>query len=478
MFIPIDDRLRLAVITIVTAIVWRFFCIKKFNAKNSSYALVLFIIFFMVGLWRINQYHHLYSFTDFDKYNKQTITIAGSVNDAPTFKPGKQLVRVHPESVNGIKTSNTSRDVILQFSDLEHFARGDELVVSGTFSVRADFESDTGRIVQYRLMSYSRKIAGDMRTPKVITYHPAEGNAWSVFSTTKQSFLEMLNTLFIAPGSGLLAGMMIGDTSTLDGNLLDVFRAVGLIHIVVLSGYNITLVANFFITLFSSLGYYRRLVAAMTALIFFILVVGISQTAMRAGIMALCAFAARYYIRPYIVTRGIALALLIMVWISPYALLFDLSLQLSFLATIGIVYIFPLFQERFENLAESTFGEILLQTFAVNVMTLPIIIYQMGTFSPISFPINILVLGFVPWLTIGGFAATFTGMITTGLGKLIAFPVQIITDTLIRIAEWTARNDPFQITFPVFSQYWILIVYGIIFSRLVFRKKQLKIPER
>jgi competence protein ComEC len=205
----------------------------------------------------------------------------------------------------------------------------------------------------------------------------------------------------------------------------------------------------------------------MFALLFFIAIVGISQTALRAGIMALCAFASRYYIRPYIVLRGIILALLIMGILSPYALLFDLSLQLSFLATIGIVYMFPIMQEKFPRLSENFFGEILIQTVAVNILTLPIIIYQMGYFSLISFPINVAVLGIISLLTISGFAAVFIGMIMFPLGQIIALPIQFITDLIIKISDWAAKNDPFQFHFQVFSVYWMIFAYIVIFVWII-----------
>ena len=462
MFIMPNQIIHYAWIGILVAVIWSRFSKSYLHSKNNVRIIILFIIFTLIGLWRVNQFHKLYSFIDFDNYNNQTITVSGIVKETPTFKPGTQLVRIHPESINGNKRIETSRDIVLKFSDLESFSAGDKLLVSGKFTARADFESDSGRIVQYRLMSYSRKIAGDIKSPKLVQIVYSNNNAFKFFSLLKRSFLKTLNELFISPASGLLSGIIIGDTSNLDSGLLDIFRAVGLIHIVVLSGYNITLVANFFVRLFAPLGYYRRLITAMIALVFFILIVGISPTATRAGIMALCAFAARYYIRPYIVTRGIAIALFTMVWMSPYSLLFDLSLQLSFLATIGIVYVFPLISERYEVLAENTFGEILLQTIAVNILTLPIIIYQMGYFSLISFPINIAVLAFVPWLTIGGFAAVFIGMILTPIGRIVAFPVQVITNVIIKIATWTAHHDPFKLSFPIFSIYWIIPLYGII----------------
>lgn len=474
MFIVPDQLVSKLWVIIIGIIVFMYVMNKVIPIKNYRNIFILIVICFLVGFWRTDQFHRHYPFTAFDKYNNQTITIVGNVDQSPTYKPGKQLVRVHPRLINGEKLPVTTRDIVITFSDLEHFSVGDTLIVSGKFKSRADFQSGNNRIVQYRLMSYSRKIAGDITFPKLERRISDLSNVWGIFANVKQKFTQTLNELFIAPASGLLAGIIIGDTSTLDNNLLDIFRAVGLIHIVVLSGYNITLVANFFVRIFAPLGYHRRLVTAMIALVFFIAVVGISQTALRAGIMALCAFAARYYIRPYAVSRGIFLALLIMVWISPYALLFDLSLQLSFLATCGIVYVFPLLSEKFPHLIENNFGEILLQTVAVNIVTLPIIVYQMGYFSLTSFPINIIVLGFIPWITVLGFLAVFIGIILFPFGKLIAFPVQLTVDTIIKITTWTAGHDPFKLSFSPFSIYWVLGIYVVIFFIVIRTMKNTK----
>lgn len=474
MFIMPSQLVNSIWVIILGILVFIYFFNKIIVIKNYVIIFLVIVVCFLIGFWRTDQLHKKYPFTFFDKYNNQTIRVVGTVAESPAYKPGKQLVKIHPKLINGEKVPLFTRDIVATFSDLENFGIGDQVIVSGKFRVRADFESDNGRIVEYRLMSYSRKIAGDIAFPQIERLIPTQDTFSNFFVTVKKKFVQTLNSLFIAPTSGLLSGIIIGDTSSLDNELLDIFRAVGLVHIVVLSGYNITLVANSFVRLFAPLGYFRRLIAAVIALLFFIAVVGVSQTALRAGIMALCAFAARYYIRPYIVTRGIFLALVIMVWISPYALLFDLSLQLSFLATFGIVYVFPLLSEKFSRLAENSFGEILLQTVAVNIMTLPIILYQMGYFSFISFPINIVVLGFIPWITIFGFLSVFVGMFSVVLGKIIAFPIQLLVDMIISLSTFSAKHDPFQMVLPVFSGYWVIGVYMVIGYWIITHNKKNK----
>ena len=441
---------------------WSILLYKQLLAKKILPIIILFFCSFVVGFWRVDQFHRHYPFDAFDQYNNQTITLVGVVADAPIIKPGSQSVRIHPQGIDGEKMPEESRDIFLKVSDLETFNPGDQVVVSGKFSLRENFLSETGRTVQYRLMSYSKRIAGDISFPKIIEHIPDSKNPLIFFVTIKNKFVTTLQQLFLDPAAGLLAGIMIGDTSNLTGNFLDMFRAVGLIHIVVLSGYNITLIAGVFSKMFAPMGYFRRIVAAVIALVLFIAVVGISQTALRAGIMALAAFAAHYFVRPYAVTRAIFLALIIMVWTSPYALLFDLSLQLSFLATFGIVYIFPLLQEKYSSLIETEMGEIFLQTIAVNILTLPIIVYQMGYFSLLSFPVNIAVLGFMPLLTVGGFIAVVIGIVNLSLGKLVAFPLQVITDSIIKLVTWSANHDPFKISVPMFSLTLLISMYLLI----------------
>lgn len=453
---------------ILGMIVWIFLLQKLVPMKRKLPVFLITLIFFSLGFLRTTHYHRHYPFNRYDEYHNKQITVVGTIQRPPVFQPGKQQVRIHPTTIDGKKIIQPTMDIVIHTSDLLSFTLGDTVVVSGKFSLRQNFTSDTDRTVQYRLMSYSRKISGDIRFPVFERIIPSSENIFSNFLVRiKNHFITTLHQLYVAPGSGLLSGIIIGDTSSLDTDMLDIFRMVGLIHIVVLSGYNITLVANFFVRMAAPLGYYRRLIIAMIALVIFIGIVGVSQTSLRAGIMALCAFSARYFIKPYMITRGILLALVIMTWISPYAILFDMSLQLSFLATIGIVYIFPLLQDRFQNLAEKTFGEILLQTLAVNVVTLPLIIYQMGYFSPVTFPVNIAVLGFIPWITVFGFLSIFIGMILPILGKIVAFPIQVIIDVIIRFSTWTAQHDPWGMVVQPFSV-WIMIgIYAMIFSWLV-----------
>jgi len=452
---------------IVGIMLWSFLVQKLFRSNRFLLVMIVSGIFLTLGFLRTDLFHKQYPFDLWYEYHDEPITLVGNVQSQPEFKPGNQAIQIYPETINGQKITGHRKSIVLRTSDLYTFKPGDTVIATGTFQIRRDFVSDTGRTVHYQLMSYSKKIAGDIRYPTIVDHIPATQNISGVLVTVKKKFLDTLHQLFFAPAGGLLAGMMIGDTSSLDGAFLEVFRLVGLIHIVVLSGYNITLIANAFVKTFSPFGYYRRLVFAMIAIVLFIIMVGISQTALRAGIMALCVFSAAYFLRPYAILRALLIALMIMALVSPYALLFDLSLQLSFLATIGIAFVFPILQTRFPKIAQSNLGEIFLQTLGVNLFVLPMILYQIGYFSLVSFPMNVLVLGFVPLLTIGGFLVTLLGMIAFPLAQVFAVPIQVVTDLIIKFSVWTSAHDPFQTRVPQFPLWLLITLYILLIVWLI-----------
>ncbi len=459
--------------TVCIIIILSSLVIKKITRYRTSIPVVLTLsLGLVIGLWRISEFHSIYPFSQLVHYNESTVSIVGKVYKSPEIKPDKQLVLVTPLIINGEKISKQTQKISARVTLFHKILPGDIVHISGKFQVRSDFISDTGRIVPYRIMSYSKKIAGDIYYPTIFTIVGHDKNMYTFLSLIKNKFLESMNNLFVLPASGLLSGMMIGDTSSLSPDMLDIFRMVGLIHIVVLSGYNVTLVANTFVRMFAFRGYYGRLLFAMIALVIFIGVVGVSQTALRAGIMALCLFSAQYFIRPYMIGRALLVALVIMVWVSPYSILFDLSLQLSFLATLGIVYLFPILKNKYEKLSENFLGEIVLQTIAVNILVLPLILYQIGSVSPVFLPLNVLVLGFVPFLTIGGFIVTAIGFVSSSIAIIGAYPIQFMTDSIIRLAQWTSQHDPFYIILEPFSLKILIGVYGCVLIYLIIKNSR------
>ena len=185
------------------------------------------------------------------------------------------------------------------------------------------------------------------------------------------------------PEVSLGAGLLLGVKQALGTDLEADFRTAGIIHIVVLSGYNLMLVGIFISFLLSFfLSQRPRLICSMVAIVIFAILVGLSATVVRATIMALLMLFAGTSGKRYLVLRALMFAGLVMLLINPLLLVHDVGFQLSFMATLGLIVIAPLLQDKLASLPwQRVIKEYLLPTLATQIMVLPILLYQIGQFS-------------------------------------------------------------------------------------------------
>jgi len=148
----------------------------------------------------------------------------------------------------------------------------------------------------------------------------------------KSAFVGKIQKQFSEPQSSLLSGLLVGERSSLGEDLEDDFRKTGLIHIVVLSGYNVTIIAESLIRFLSFLPRYIGGVIGIISIVLFAVLTGASATIVRASIMAILVIIGRLTGRMYDAGRALLIAGLLMVIHNPKILLFDTSFQLSFLA--------------------------------------------------------------------------------------------------------------------------------------------------
>ncbi len=157
----------------------------------------------------------------------------------------------------------------------------------------------------------------------------------------KKSFLNQIKKILPKEEASFLGGLLLGAKEDMGKKLLEDFRRTGVIHIVVLSGFNLTIVADFFMKIFMLLGLAGASFFSAISIIFFAIMTGASATIVRAAIMALLVILARVSGRTSVTIRALFLAGFIMLLFNPMLLVFDPSFQLSFLATLGLLQLSP-----------------------------------------------------------------------------------------------------------------------------------------
>jgi competence protein ComEC len=254
------------------------------------------------------------------------------------------------------------------------------------------------------------------------------------------------------PHSALAGGLVVGEKGTLGKNLIDDFRKSGLIHIVVLSGYNITIVADSIRRLLSFLPRTIGIVIGGCGILMFGILVGGGATVIRSCIMAIIALMASLIRRDYNVGKALFIAGIIMLIHNPLILLHDPSFQLSFLATLGLLLLSSPIEMKLEFITER-FGirGLVASTLATQIFVSPYILYMMGQLSIIGIIVNILVLPIIPTTMFFVFATGLLGFISESVSQVTAWVSHFLLSYELFIVKFFAAFTFSSIQLPKFS---------------------------
>lgn len=407
------------------------------------------------------------------------VSAEGVVIDEPDERENNTALMVRFESV-GAEVFHDK--VLVRTERYPKFHYGDRVRVEGKLERPQSFETDTGRVFDYPQYLAKDGIFYQVNFAKVSLLSAGGGNPLkSTLFSIKDAFLARVSRVIPEPQAGLLGGLVVGAKQSLGKELLDMFRITGIIHIVVLSGFNITIVANFIMRFFGLI-FYRRgkegkkgmssLIAGAVSIILFVIMVGASATAVRAGAMALIGLLALATGRTSVITRALILTGFLMVLQNPHILLFDPSFQLSFLATLGLIQLSPRIEARLMRVPKFWgLRTIIAATLATQLFVLPLLLYNTGQFSVVGLLVNLLILPLVPLTMLFGFLTGVVGFISSILSLPFAFISYALLTYELKIVEWFSSIPFAAITIPYFPAWLMLLLYGGLFLWLKTRPK-------
>lgn len=359
-----------------------------------------------------------------------------------------------------VKPDDTNEVVLVTTDPFRTFSYGDYVRITGEIKKPEAFETDFNRTFDYAGYLRARGVFVMMSYADVERFETGKGNPLLLYLyEAKAVFMQIIEEIIPEPEAGLGEGVLLGVKRAIGEDLESVFRRTGIIHIVVLSGYNVMLVAEAIMRLLSFFFRPRtRLFMGIIGISAFALLVGLSATVVRASIMAVFILVAHATGRIYAVMRALFLAGVIMLIINPYLLVFDPGFQLSFLATLGLIFLAPLL-ERYLHMVPTLFQvrEFLTATLAAQIFVLPLLLYQIGQFSVVAVLVNVLVLPMVPVAMFLTFATGILGPLVPFLGVLVGYAAHLSLAYIITIAELFGSMSFAAFVVPKFP-FWIVVV--------------------
>ena len=398
------------------------------------------VLCFVLGIWR----YALFESTPLDARIARSVgtmsQMEGRIVDEPDVRETNTHVTILLTALDGEIVGDVPSRVLAIAPPYPEFNYGDTVTIEGALEYPKKFTENDGRVFDYPAYLASKGIHYQLFFPRMEVLRHDEGNpiVAGLFST-KHYFVDALARALPEPQSALLSGLLLGGKRSLGEEWLETFRETGIIHIVVLSGYNMTIVADWMMYLFRFAGFYGSLSFGAIGILLFALMTGGGATVVRAAVMAFIAILARATGRTYAISRALLLAAVIMVMENPSIILHDPSFQLSFLASLGLVWVAPVVERHTTLfLSRKILREVFVSTIATQVLVLPLLLYQTGMLSIVSLPTNMLVLPIIPFTMFFGFVAGVVILLSpfSIIGLIVAIPAYLALTYILHIAHF------------------------------------------
>ncbi len=391
---------------------------------------------------------------------RHRVSYEGIVVTDPDVRDANQRVEIQ------VSKGDDSTRILAVASRSTSIAVGDRVNVSGTLLVPEAFADDNGRIFRYD--KYLER-DGVRFILNFAFIRVVEESSWyslpALFARIKHSFLDGLATTLPEPYASLAGGIVIGGKSGLGSELKGAFTRSGLVHIIVLSGYNVMVVAEWVIAALALTKLPKRWGAFVgaCALLIFVGIAGASTTAIRAALMALIALYARATGRTYAAGRALLIVVFLMLLWNPLYLVFDPGFGLSVAATAGLIWLAPRIEMLLVLLKNVFWKDVVATTLAAQISVFPLLLYNTGNLSLVAIPANLLVAPLMPLAmglsALASFAGMFFGHIAPFLGIVLGFPAYLVNAYLIFIAQKSAALPFAAFTLPPFPFWLVLVSY-------------------
>jgi competence protein ComEC len=429
---------------IATAWFWR---------QKNLRAILFWAAFLFFGLWRFAVSLPVDSPDKIWHYNGQKIEFVGLIAGEPAVKGSRQKLEI--AALMGKDGQLVEGQVLVSADAYPRYDYGQLLKISCTLKRPEKIEGfDYPKYLAaqgiYSTCSFPKiSVINTNALPPKISIREKQlsrfGWLWGTIYRIREKLGEPIDRGLPEPEAGLLKAFLFNDPTVPDDLSLS-FRQSGLSHIVAISGSHISELIGmaFFCLLFLGINRRHAFWFCVPMIIFYVAMIGSPASAVRAGIMGFLVLLAMYVGRLSRLDYTLVLSGVVMLLFNPLLVIADAGFQLSFLAVLGMIYLYPVFNRWLEKFYEGRpaiikiIGETTALTVAAQVFTAPILIFGFHQISLVAPLANLFALWAAPFIMTCAFIAMALSAIIPAAAIYFFLPALFLLKYLIIVAQISA----------------------------------------
>jgi len=436
-------------------------------AGRYDFAVIGFCgLFLVLGIVRVQITEFNISSDKLSKFNGEgEVTLVGVIVDEPDIRDVSQILKVRISDSNVLITAK-------RYPEYKYL---DKLKITGKLETPTNIETFNYRNYLmkdhiYSVIAFPKVGVVDKEKYTMATY------IYEKILFLKQRIRDVIRHNFSPPNSSILEGTILGNNGAMSKDFKDKLNITGLRHIIAVSGTHVVILSAIIMAILLAMGLWRSqaFYVAIVFLSFYVVFTGLSASGVRAGIMGGLYLLAQKLGRQSMGGRVIVIACAVMLLVNPLLLFYDVGFQLSFLAVMGLIYLEPVIKTLFKFIFKDKFKNLLTifsTTFAAQIFTLPIMVYNFGNMSLVAPITNLLVLPVASLLLAFGFLFCIVASISNILGWVFFIPCWFLLEYFVWVINifsqpWMAK------TISSISWTWLLVSYLVIAVGVSFLRKK------
>jgi len=396
-----------------------------------------------------------------------TAVITGKITSEPEESDTKTSFVLKTTKINGTDTKGNV--LVNYYADENNFSYGDIVEITGKF-FRPNHPSTPGTF-DYKKYLFRKRIYALMSVFQKNDIRIIDKKPFFILQLSlklRRQILDAYEKNLLPQQAAVLSGITIGEKSGLTPYIQKIFIDAGVMHVLVVSGSNVAFVAVIFLWIFRTILRLKKKISLcllIPIILLYAMITGDNPPVLRATIMTLIVIFALLLSRNADIYQDIFLAALIILIYNPLTL-FEAGFQMSFAATLGIIYFFPIFQSstkihklpKFFNWLISVF----LASFSAQIAIAPLMAYYFNKVSIIALVSNLVILPMIGISLGAGFALYFASLIGTQLLFIVSKLTGGIVSLITYLVDMFANVPYSTIRTPAPSIYFILLFYVIV----------------
>lgn len=451
--------------------------IAVFSSKRRGAALFLFFsAFVFFGIWRYQ------------------LGLPGAGSGHIQYYNGKDVI-LSGQVAEEVKRSGDSQKVVLRAGSLK-IPASREIKVKGKVQVFASPYPEIDYADKMRLacslrepepfagFAYDRYLARyDIYSlcfyPEVRAKDAGQGSrAYGFILMVKERVRQALESGMEEPASTLAKAMVLGDKQAIQEKEREMFARAGISHIIAISGMHIGILFAIVMFFLLGVGLKRRqaFYVATIFLVLYVILIGFPASAVRASIIGFLLLLAFQFGRLHKLGYSLVLAATVMLVVNPALLRDDIGFQLSFLAVLGIAWLYGPLNRCLKYIrVPAVWGirGVLAVTLSAQIFTVPLAVYHFGVFSLVAPLTNLLVMWALPFFLGSALAGVVFAWAVPQLSVLWFLPAWLVLEYVRMIAHFLSGLPG--VSLGVFPQgEWVAAYYAILSALFMLCKT--KIP--